>query len=96
VSAPVAGGGPAGQYHAAYRIISADGHPVTGEISFTLSSAGAGTVTGSAPTGGTSPGAETGSSGGLNIWIWLGLGIAAILVVIAVAIALRRPKSADS
>lgn len=28
--------GPAGSYTAAYRIVSADGHPVTGEINFTL------------------------------------------------------------
>lgn len=95
ISTSVAGGGPAGVYRAAYRIISADGHPVTGEISFTLASGGAGTATGSAPSGGTAPGAESGSSGGLNIWIWLGLGIAALLVVVAVAIALRRPKSPD-
>jgi methionine-rich copper-binding protein CopC len=30
------GAGPAGAYTAAYRIVSADGHPVTGEIHFTL------------------------------------------------------------
>lgn len=28
--------GPAGAYIAAYRIVSADGHPVTGEVHFTL------------------------------------------------------------
>ena len=92
ISAPVAAG-PAGLYRAAYRIISADGHPVTGQITFTLSSAGAGTATGSAPAAGSTPGTVSNSSGGLGIWIWLGLAIAAVLVVVAVAIALRRPKS---
>ena len=33
--------GPAGRYTAAYRIVSADGHPVTGEIHFTLAGDGA-------------------------------------------------------
>ncbi len=43
------GSGPAGRYTAAYRIVSADGHPVTGEIHFNLTG---GTVSG----GPTSPG----------------------------------------
>ena len=92
ISAPVAPG-PAGLYRAAYRIISADGHPVTGQITFTLSSAGAGTATGSAPAAGSDSRVPvSNSSGGLGIWIWLGLAIAAVLVVVAVAIALRRPE----
>jgi methionine-rich copper-binding protein CopC/uncharacterized protein YcnI len=99
ISAPVAAG-PAGLYHAAYRIVSADGHPVTGEITFTLAGSAAGTATGSAPAAGAVPDAGSGSasttsSGGLGGWLWLGLGVAAVLVVIAVAIALRRPRDGD-
>lgn len=97
ISAPVGPAGPAGQYRAAWRIVSADGHPVTGQITFTLSASGAGTATGSAPAAGSgssgSSGSSSGSSGGLSGWLWLGLGVAAVLVVIAVAIALRRPRS---
>ena len=37
--------GPAGRYTAAFRIVSADGHPVTGEIHFTLTGDG-GTTSG--------------------------------------------------
>ena len=96
VTAPLGPAGPAGQYRVAYRIVSADGHPVTGQISFTLAAAGAGTAAGSPPAAGSAPNGGSGSgssgSGGLGGWIWLGLGIAAVLVVIAVGIALRRPR----
>jgi methionine-rich copper-binding protein CopC len=97
ISAPLGAAGPAGLYHAAYRIVSADGHPVTGEITFTLAGTAAGTATGSPPAAGAVPGAgsdssSTSGSGGLSGWLWLGLGVAAVLVVVAVAIALRRPK----
>jgi methionine-rich copper-binding protein CopC len=34
--------GPAGDYEVAYRIVSADGHPVTGRLTFTLTQEGAG------------------------------------------------------
>ena len=53
--------GPAGAYIASYRIVSADGHPVTGEVHFTLA-AGATPATGAASSGAGSSG--TGSSGG--------------------------------
>src|ERR1700712_3576975 len=51
------GPGPAGAYTAAYRIVSADGHPVTGEIHFTL--AGDSEV---APSAGVASGSETSGS----------------------------------
>lgn len=96
ISAPLGPAGPAGSYHAAWRIVSADGHPVTGQIAFTLSASGAGTGTGAPPSEGAAPGGDaasgSGSGGGLSGWLWLGLGVAAVLVVIAVAIALRRPR----
>ncbi|SDO53031.1 hypothetical protein SAMN04515671_1236 [Nakamurella panacisegetis] len=55
--------GPAGAYIASYRIVSADGHPVTGEVHFTLA-AGATPVTGSGATSGsaTSGSAASGSA----------------------------------
>lgn len=55
--------GPKGAYTVAYRIISADGHPVTGEVAFTLAKAGNGQPTGAAQ-------ADEGG-GGLPIWVWI-------------------------
>jgi methionine-rich copper-binding protein CopC len=93
VSAPIAAG-PAGDYRAAFRIVSSDGHPVTGEITFTRTHAAAGTATG-APTSAADPDVNatdaTGSPGGLGVWLWVIVGAAAVLVVIAIVIALRRP-----
>ncbi len=78
VSAPLDELGPAGAYRIAYRIVSADGHPVSGEIDFTLANAGDGTATVAAD-------AEDGGDG-LPIWIWiagavvvLGLGLTVAL-----------------
>lgn len=43
VSVAVAPLGPAGRYQVGYRVVSADGHPVEGSTSFTLTKAGPGT-----------------------------------------------------
>jgi methionine-rich copper-binding protein CopC len=72
VSTPVAPLGPAGVYTASYRIISTDGHPVTGDITFTLTRAGTGrpvTLTAAASASG---------GGGMPIWVWI---VAAIIVL---------------
>lgn len=53
--------GPAGAYTAAYRVVSADGHPVTGEVRFTLA-AGAISASGSATALPAPAGASTPSS----------------------------------
>lgn len=96
ISAPLHAG-PAGSYRAVYRIVSADGHPVTGQITFTLTAAAAGTALGTPNAQGTGPAGgppadHAGSSGGgLSPWLWVGIGVAAVLVVAAVVIALRRP-----
>lgn len=64
--------GPEGDYTIGYRILSADGHSVSGEVRFTLTQAGDGspapaTAAGSVdPTGGSSSG-----DGGLPIWVWI-------------------------
>ncbi|GAA5059680.1 hypothetical protein HNP84_005055 [Thermocatellispora tengchongensis] len=42
VTARVAPLGPAGEYVIGYRILSSDGHPVTGKLTFTLTKAGGG------------------------------------------------------
>lgn len=74
VSAPLRELGPTGVYTIGYRIVSADGHPVSGKVTFTLTKAGNGTP---APAGESSDAAVPGSasgesdSGGLPIWVWL-------------------------
>lgn len=88
VMAEVAPLGPAGVYTASYRVVSADGHPVTGEITFTLTKAGTGTpVPAAAAAGGTGGG----SGGGIPVWVWI-VG-AAVLLAIGLAIALRPSRT---
>lgn len=87
VSAPVRELGPKGTYTIGYRIVSADGHPVSGKVTFTLTKAGNGT-----PAAATAdvavPGTESGGSdGGLPIWVWL-VG-AAVLLGAGLFVALR-------
>lgn len=84
------GTGPAGRYTAAFRIVSADGHPVTGEVHFSTSVSG--TATG-AVAGGTAGSSAATSSGGLSGWLWAGLAVAAVLVAAAAVLLLRRPRA---
>ena len=87
-SSAVDGSGPAGVYTVGYRVVSADGHPVTGSVSYTLDPSAAGTATGSPAPDGT---ATTDSGTGLSWWLWLAIGVAALLVIAAVLVILRRP-----
>lgn len=69
VSVAVGELGPAGEYTIAYRVTSADGHPVSGTRTFTLSRAGTGTP-------GPKPGAQDGAqgasdSGGIPLWVFV-------------------------
>lgn len=71
--------GPKGGYTITYRIVSADGHPVSGEVAFTLAKAGNGTPTAAAQ-------AEETSSG-LPIWVWI---VGAVVVLgVGLTVALR-------
>ena len=85
VTASLPANGPKGDYVLAYRVVSADGHPVTGEVEFTV-------TTGPAPqaqaqdqdpaktsTTNTSP-TSTGALGLPSLWVVIGG--AAILVVL--------------
>jgi hypothetical protein len=54
--------GPAGVYTASYHIISADGHPVAGDITFTLTKAGKGQPVAAA---------SAVSNAGIPIWVWI-------------------------
>lgn len=86
VSAPFTAG-PAGDYRVAYRIVSADGHPVTGEFTFTLAEAAAGDAVGTPPD---QPAADAGD---VAVWVWILIGGAVALVVAALVISVvRRPR----
>jgi len=86
VTATVDDLGPAGVYKIGYRILSADGHPVSGDLTFTLATAGDGTP---APaSAAVDPGAAgSGEDGGLPIWVWI-LG-AVVLLGAGLTVALR-------
>jgi copper resistance protein C len=95
--------GPAGDYHIGYRVVSDDGHPVTGKVSFTLTVPGPGgalptpsavlpSAAAPAPvpdpvTVAVDPPADTQQSEGAPIWPWL-VG-AVVLVGAGAAVALR-------
>jgi methionine-rich copper-binding protein CopC len=67
VSTKVDALGKAGQYKIGYRILSADGHPVSGELTFTLTKDG----TGKPRQVQADNAADSGSSDGLPIWVWI-------------------------
>jgi methionine-rich copper-binding protein CopC len=61
--------GPAGKYTMAYRVTSADGHPVSGTRSFILTEPGHGTPGPKASTAAESGGG--GGSGGVPVWVFI-------------------------
>jgi copper resistance protein C len=93
--------GPAGVYQVGYRVLSDDGHPITGQIGFTLTQAGAGAGTTPAPTtaaaapvsAAPAPVAQetTPESGGMPVWPWI-VG-AIVLVGAGVVVAMRLGRS---
>jgi methionine-rich copper-binding protein CopC len=91
VIAPLRPLGPAGVYTIGYRVLSADGHPVTGEVTFTLTKAGTGTpasVGAATATGsGSNPPAD---SGGVPIWVWIAGAV--VLLGLGLTVALRTGK----
>ena len=93
--------GPTGVYEIGYRVVSADGHPVEGTLSFTLTTPGpaAAATTNAAPAGApaatpapaAAPTAPDNDSGGMPLWPWL-VG-AIVLIGAGVVVALRLGKS---
>ncbi|MCP2276788.1 copper resistance CopC family protein [Nocardia amikacinitolerans] len=84
VSVEVGDLGPVGEYIIAYRVTSADGHPVTGKRTFTLSQPGKGTPGPRADAKGRTT--EDDGSDGIPVWIFV-LG-AVVLVGGGLAVAL--------
>jgi methionine-rich copper-binding protein CopC len=93
VSAPLRPLGPAGEYTIGYRVLSADGHSVAGEVKFTLTQAGTGTPAAVSAAKAAGPGeaaATGGSDGGVPIWVWI-VG-AVVLLGVGMTVALRTGK----
>lgn len=90
VSAPLRPLGPKGRYVIKYRVLSADGHPVSGSVTFRLQHAGHGTP---APAAAASTTAGKPPKGGVPLWVWFagaaGLFLAAALA--ATFVARERP-----
>ncbi len=93
--------GPAGRYTIGYRVVSGDGHPVSGSVGFTLTKAGTGRGvpgptpgSGAAATAGSGAGSGSGSGsgeGGVPAWPWI-VG-AVILVAGGAALAIRAGRT---
>ncbi len=83
--------GPSGVYQIGYRVVSADGHPVSGKTSFTLTTAGPGAAQAQPPATAAAPDAVPTAAppdaGGAPVWPWI-VG-AVVLVAGGVALALR-------
>jgi methionine-rich copper-binding protein CopC len=83
VTQTVAGGAPAGAYTVAWRVTSADGHPVSGAFTFTSADAGTGTPPTVSPAPATAPPARPGRPWGVA-------GVLAAVAVVVVALVVRR------
>jgi methionine-rich copper-binding protein CopC len=94
ISAPVRPLGAAGQYTVGYRILSADGHPVSGAVKFTLTKAGTGTP--ATPTAASSPQAGSTSDGSVPVWPWIVGGVVLLGVGVVVALRMGRQPEDDS
>ncbi|WP_086823364.1 copper resistance CopC family protein [Allokutzneria sp. NRRL B-24872] len=101
--------GPAGEYTIAFRILSADGHPVGDKLSFRLTKDGPGTpLSGAKPADSATPapsgseaatvtavaGRQADSNGGFPVWVWFAG--AAVLLGAGVVIALRFSRAPNT
>jgi methionine-rich copper-binding protein CopC len=84
-----------GSYVVGYRILSADGHPVTGKITFTLASSATGVSPAQADEGTSAQAAEAAAGGGAGMAVvWI---VGALLLLAAgTAVALRRANTAPT
>jgi copper resistance protein C len=99
VSAPVRPLGPSGTYQISWRVLSADGHPVQGQLSFTLSKAGTGTPLPAEELAKFKNGAsvsapgESEDGGGIPTWVWI---VGAVIVLgLGIVFALRMGGKED-
>lgn len=88
--------GPAGQYQIGYRVVSDDGHPVQGSVSFTLTAPGPGAATAAStsapePAAAAPDQAQPEADGGVPVWPWVAGAV--VLVALGVVVALRLGRS---
>jgi methionine-rich copper-binding protein CopC len=81
--------GPAGRYEIGFRVVSDDGHPVSGSVSFTLTTPGTGTGVPVAA-GATTAAAPGEGSGGTPLWPWIVGGVVVVAAGVVVALRLGR------
>lgn len=81
VTQAVTGALPNGEYTVGWRVVSADGHPVSGSYTFTVRGSSGGAQP-AAPAPSTTKAASSEDSGGSSGWLWIGL-IALVLAVAA-------------
>ncbi|SIR22679.1 Copper-binding protein CopC (methionine-rich) [Microbispora rosea] len=96
VSIGVRTGTPAGAYAIGYRIVSNDGHPVTGAVKFTVTGGGAAPGAVTAPTvtpatGTATTGAGTTGQGG-GSWVWGLLVVTAALLALCARVLVRHDR----
>jgi hypothetical protein len=86
-----------GRYSAAYRIVSADGHPVTGQLHFTVTAITPGAPAAPAPTASpptaTASRAAGGGTGSGPVLALLAAGVVAVVALVAGTEAVRRRRS---
>ncbi|MDF2560246.1 MAG: hypothetical protein K0R99_1692 [Microbacterium sp.] len=101
VTQPLQGSGPSGEYHVIWKVVSSDGHPTSGEYSFTVTvgddaaptqepttspTTAAPTVEQTAaPEATSTPAADSADADGGSPWVWV-LVIVAVLVVVGVVV----------
>jgi hypothetical protein len=90
VSTTVAPLGPVGVYTVSYHIISADGHAVTGDMTFRLTKAGTGQPVGAATASSTGTG-----GGGVPAWVWIVIAVVVLGGVLYFALRSGRSTPSD-
>jgi copper resistance protein C len=87
--------GPAGVYTIGYRVLSNDGHPVPGKVTFTLTQPGNGNPA-PPPQAADQAGqqqAEPAEPGGLPVWPWIVGALVFVAVGLVLALRLGKPKN---
>ncbi|TMQ96190.1 copper resistance protein CopC [Actinomadura soli] len=106
VTQPVGGALPNGKYTVGWRVVSVDGHPVSGSYKFTVEGSPSGSTAlpdaassqAAAPAPSPSPSnaaSSEDSSGGLSGWLWIGL-IALVVAAAGGAVAWFRRSPTSS
>ncbi|MFC0040806.1 copper resistance CopC family protein [Actinomadura rayongensis] len=90
VTQAVRTGLPGGVYTVGWRVVSPDGHPISGSFTFRVSGSGAAPTSAPAATPSTAARQGTSSAG----WLWIGLGAAVLAALAAGATYLRRSRRA--